>query len=144
MAVAVDNAPASDRGLFLNGAAPKFAPPALTTDDSLVAVLMMACILLTAIIFVRYEKHDKIYTGEMSGLVIIFLVCVYNVGRVQAQSEVFSNKNLYDVSVKDSTIRDAHLLRSSSSGFIFAIEGVVTYLPKDVVLALNAKNRIEK
>ena len=105
---------------------------------------MMACILLTAIIFVRYEKHDKIYTGEMSGLVIIFLVCVYNVGRVQAQSEVFSNKNLYDVSVKDSTIRDAHLLRSSSSGFIFAIEGVVTYLPKDVVLALNAKNRIEK
>jgi hypothetical protein len=120
-----------------------YVPRFFGSDGFIFLVMILSVLWLSVIIFVRYEQARAVYGSEVSSLVVLIVLTVFNAGRLEAHEEIFAKKDLYEIVLKDSTIKDARIVRTSSSGFIIAINGIVKYLPKDEVRMLSAQTQIE-
>jgi hypothetical protein len=132
-------------GQILYVLSPKlYVPKFFGQEDFILAVFFMSALWILAIIFLRYERENTTAGAEVSGLVFLAIMTVYFAGRSEANEAILKKKDLYEIVLKDSNLRDVRIVRSSSNGFIFAINGIVKYLPKEEVRMLTAQTPIEE
>jgi hypothetical protein len=126
-------------------------PTIFAKDVFVFVVMMIAGLWLMAIIYTRYITAEVLVGAEVSGAVFLAVLLTYDGGRMQASMEVFSKKNLYNISLKtkepqkdcpESVLKDVRIVRSSSSGFIIAIDGLISFIPKEEVMRVEAQTRI--
>jgi hypothetical protein len=127
-------------------------PTLFATDSFVFSVMVLAGLLLLAIIYTRHVAQNEILGAEVAGAIFIAVLAVYNGGRMQADIEASSTKSLYTVSLKAKApvqkgsadqIKDVRIVRSSSNGFIVAIGGFISFIPKEEVAWIEAQTQVE-
>src|SRR5207253_10440226 len=124
--------------------------PTVVRSDGYWLILMIVCLLwLLAVIYARHIKENNIIGIEVSGAVIFAFFSIYDGGRVQAEMELASKQNLYTLTLKKPenelvapSLKDVHMMRSSSNGFIVSQDRRVSFIPKDEVLRIEAQSKV--
>lgn len=111
--------------------------------------LFIAVLWLSAIVYVRHLKDQDVFGIEIAGVALLSSFLIFFSGRAQAEFELTSSdRNLYTLTMKETdktpakSLKDVRVVRSSSSGFIVAIEDHVSFVPKDEVSWVQSQRKI--
>jgi hypothetical protein len=134
-----------------NATPQRFVPSFISMDFVAFVFILCAAIMLLIIVYTRHVAEDQVIGSEIAGFAVALVVAIFLGGRYQAGKEVFSVEKMYDISLRVkgpqpegsvSELKDVRIVRSSSSGFIIAIDGFVSFLPKDEVAMVQAQKSV--
>jgi len=86
-------------------------------------------------------KMNTLSLFDVGCAIFLVLSTVFDWGKAIAYQQVFST-TLYKIITRDSVIEGAALVRSSSAGFIVALDGKIMFLPAAEIRQIVAETKI--